>query len=728
MQDGLGWLPLHHLMMRHGYAQDSVRLMVRYYPEAVRIRTADGWLPLHLLCRYHGGANESAAVLLEEWPEAVYELNGDGWLALHLLARYAGAYNETLHALMSLGPKAAGRQTENERWLPLHFLIYFHPTSFSGLKSLLDAYPQAASLKARLKGSCPNFKPRGPAADEDFARRRGLPRDAGRPLQKADQNLLPLHILLSRDVSSLDSFRLLLSSFPEALLSLPSALASRALSMLCARSGSGEDAFSQFYAPGRQSMHFESVCGSSNETLPGHPGFLEALLGESSCSSCSSAALGNESRESDDISHLRQIALGRGILGAVAAMWRTWSSLSGWSKMVVCVATFIVWRLLGSMRHSMSSDGSDGDGGRARRGKGGFKKKERPARSSTGSHGGEGRCESATARPRTAAAKAGAVPAARAIAVEEPKISAPCTKAAAASAAAEKDRRNRNPAGPVEVSSPKPRRAAQNRVPRTSLEASQAPEEVEAYHCADDLWRTVGAASHVKSERSGAHKASDAGFKGAPVVVAATPVVAPGARGMRAGGDPVPPPDSVKPAAPAAPVSKVNGLGGRGWETKGDASAVGLGSSSSASASVVAAAAVAAVVQDERCTLQGPTSEAGSSAGSVPSSRPQTPLSSASASPSGDFARTIAASAGSGSAAGATTWLAGLPRCAPGPVEVLAADSAPMRPTMGAITLLVSGAVKSEPGISTPQVLSGVPEKVETAGTTKRRPPPRWER
>ena len=47
---------------------------------------------------------------------------------------------------------------------------------------------------------------------------------------------------------------------------------------------------------------------------------------------------------------------------------------------------------------------------------------------------------------------------------------------------------------------------------------------------------------------------------------------------------------------------------------------------------------------------------------------------------------------------------------------------------MGATTLLVSGALKSEPGISTPQLLRGVPSKAVRAGMLKRRPPPCWER
>ena len=47
---------------------------------------------------------------------------------------------------------------------------------------------------------------------------------------------------------------------------------------------------------------------------------------------------------------------------------------------------------------------------------------------------------------------------------------------------------------------------------------------------------------------------------------------------------------------------------------------------------------------------------------------------------------------------------------------------------MGATTLEVRGVLKLVPGISTPQVVRGVPAKVVTAGTTKRKPPPRWDR
>ena len=670
----MGWLPLHQLVMRHGYAQESLRLLIRFYPEAVRARTADGWLPLHLLCRYHGAANESAAILLEEWPEAVYEMNGDGWLALHLLARYAGAYNETLHALMNSGPNTARRETGNEGWLPLHFLVYFHPTSFTGLKSLIDVYPKAASLKARIKGSCPNLRLSnsfGGSGGDETARHHGLPSDFGRhgvkselSNMKVDEYLLPLHMLLSRDVSSLESFRLLLSTFPEALLSLPRALGSRALSMLCARSTSGEERYGRFYAPVQQSMHFESICtGSSvNETLQGRLGF-GSLIGNDECASCSGSVLANQSRNGEAAQNMRQLAKGRDIVSYLVLAWRIWCTCSIWTKSAICFGALTLWRLWGQARNGLNSDGADSDGGRARRGKGGFKKKDRPARGA--SSGADTRCESrsrATGKVTVLSAQRGS-----SAAPEDLRSAAQPAKPAAGER--EKDRA-RNPAGPVEVSSPKPRRAAQNRIPRPSLEQSAATEAVPEGRSSDELWRTVGAVPHVKTEKIHP-KSSDAVIKAAAPVMAAAPSASAGVRGPKAAGPTEPAQACSKSAGRSVPKST------RGWETKSDAAAAASSANAAVGSTATAVPASVAAVHDERCTLQGPTSEGGSSAGSVSSSRPQTPLSSASGSPSaGDFVRTIAASAGSAVVSvAAKAWPSGFPRCAAGPVECAPPES-----------------------------------------------------
>ncbi len=632
-QDGMGWLPLHQLVMRHGYAQDSVRLLVNYYPEAVRVRTADGWLPLHLLCRYHGSANGSAAILLEKWPDAVYELNGDGWLALHLLARYAGAYNETLHALVKSGPNAVGQETSKEGWLPLHFLVYFHPTAFAGLSALLDAFPEAASSVARVKGSCSNLLPIVAAgAEDEWVRKRGLPHDLrSRPLP--DEDLFPLHMLLSRDVSCLDSFQLLLSAYPAALLSLPRSLGARALSMICARSVSGGDAFARYYSPSQQSMHFESMCAGANESMPGRSGFLESLM--DGCASCSAGPPRNRSREGQDTHHGRRIASGgQRFVGAVAQFW---SSCSVWTKCVLCGAAVLAWRLRHQAQNSSRLDGCD-DRGRPRRGKGGFKKKDRPVRG--GSRGSEGRADAAAQRPRAGS-----------------KSSSATSAPARAQMAAAEDARPASAGPKQEKSSPKPLRAAQPRPARPSLDQLPAPEELDIA-CADDPWRTVGNPSS-KGDRS-AHKAAQGkgSTHAAPGVTAAT-----GVKGPRAAG----PAEALVPGCVRA-------------ASKCPAAVSAAGVREEAAVAIAAASAAgAAAPHDERCTSQGPTSEGGSSANSVAGSRPHTPLSSASGSPSGDFARTVANSAGgAGACAGALAWAAGFPRCAPGPLDVAAGDAGRM--------------------------------------------------
>ena len=319
LQDGMGWLPLHQLVMRHGYAEDSIRLLMEYYPEAIQVRTADGWLPLHLLCRYHGGANSSIGLLLALWPESVNEKNGDGWLAIHLLARYAGTQNETLKTVLNKGPSTAGQGTKHEGWLPLHLLAYFHPTAFPSLKSLLEANPQSASSKVKLRGTCANLRPS--KCDEAGGRSRPVAAQCTRPppqkipsLRPADEHLLPLHMLVRQERSSVECFRLLLEMFPPALLSIPTASAARATALLCtpvvteadnasstlSSPAAGSDAAAQPY-----SALLESLCKVANETLAG-PRPLESLAagGEDFCPTCRVAVplgggvdgLDNESR------------------------------------------------------------------------------------------------------------------------------------------------------------------------------------------------------------------------------------------------------------------------------------------------------------------------------------------------------------------------------------------------------------------------------------------------
>jgi len=184
-----------HLACDANVSLPIIQFLVEQWPGALQEKGVYG-SPLHHACR--SGADISTIhFLLQAWPEAVQTSNEyEATLPLHEACRYRGQHAEVvawseylkaaravaaaddsipqppppppvlllLQTLVQAWP-AAVRVSDNENYLPLHYLCTDQPALLSDVKLLVEAYPEALQDGTRgwlpLHLACRYHSPRG---------------------------------------------------------------------------------------------------------------------------------------------------------------------------------------------------------------------------------------------------------------------------------------------------------------------------------------------------------------------------------------------------------------------------------------------------------------------------------------------------------------------------------------------------------------------------------------
>jgi len=139
------YLPIHYAA---GYGNKSLefcKLLIKAYPESLKIESGDDRLPLHEACIYK--RVELVEYLLQEDPESInvrsiavddlYHSSIGGLLPIHLTEDA-----ETIKVLLKHDPNVA-LKTNHDGMLPLQLVCGGSDVSLSSVKVLYDAYPEA---------------------------------------------------------------------------------------------------------------------------------------------------------------------------------------------------------------------------------------------------------------------------------------------------------------------------------------------------------------------------------------------------------------------------------------------------------------------------------------------------------------------------------------------------------------------------------------------------------
>lgn len=219
--DASGNLPLHNAISQ-GAPFEAVQLLVEAYPNGLRTRTSDDEdsanLPLHLACscsQYYRNV-QVIRFLIDKYPKGLRGANGHGMLPLHLTCDKRDPTAEIVDLLLSRYPDALSA-SDNSGSLPLHVACKNTRLPIEVLRLLTSRYPEATSVPDN-DGNLPlHHVCRTHRCDVDIPclllevehRTTGLSVANG-------QGMLPLHIACGRGYHHFETFRLLISRYPEA--------------------------------------------------------------------------------------------------------------------------------------------------------------------------------------------------------------------------------------------------------------------------------------------------------------------------------------------------------------------------------------------------------------------------------------------------------------------------------------------------------------------------------
>jgi len=144
-RDESGYLPLHHAV--DGMSTEFCKVLIKAYPESVRIESNDETLPIHEAC---GGCKtrddlvDTIQHLLELYPESINARDERGLLPFHYAASKAGHGRiDIMELLLKHDPDAASKKTtDGKGQLPLHLACRYCKRQ-EAIQVLYDAFPEA---------------------------------------------------------------------------------------------------------------------------------------------------------------------------------------------------------------------------------------------------------------------------------------------------------------------------------------------------------------------------------------------------------------------------------------------------------------------------------------------------------------------------------------------------------------------------------------------------------
>ena len=219
-----GYLPIHLAVDR--MSVDFCKVLIKTYPESVKVGANDDNLPIHEACRFRDrdDAVDIVEYLLQLYPESINVQDSEGLLPIHLAA--LGGNAKTIALLLEHDPDGASKKTEDEKkYIPLHLAC--QRSTLDIVKVLYDAYPQAIHVRGEEDGETPvSIVESGPMkrflkAQVLYARKA----QDMKTMTTLDHNgWLPLHHAL-KDKAPLGSIRLLLEGNPSAIQTADSRMA-----------------------------------------------------------------------------------------------------------------------------------------------------------------------------------------------------------------------------------------------------------------------------------------------------------------------------------------------------------------------------------------------------------------------------------------------------------------------------------------------------------------------
>ena len=143
------FLPIHHAA-GGGKSTDFCKILVKAFPESLRMQSMEGKLPIHAACST--GKVDLVQYLLELIPESIHTRDNSGCLPIHEASVQGNA--EVIKFLVKCDPDAASKETTNElRWLPFHHACYGLSNCYSknliAVKILYDEFPEAIFARDR---------------------------------------------------------------------------------------------------------------------------------------------------------------------------------------------------------------------------------------------------------------------------------------------------------------------------------------------------------------------------------------------------------------------------------------------------------------------------------------------------------------------------------------------------------------------------------------------------
>jgi ankyrin repeat protein len=153
-----GYLPLDWALDGQDYDDplDTIRLLVRAYPESLHEVNGEGDLPVHKASKCHKTSVQVMRFLLEKNPAAAQVRNAGGLLPLHLLAFHGSRDNNGVSVLQVLQQAYPGgtRVADNNGALPVHLACRGLGQSQDRIALLLDADPFSV-LEVTNNGASP---------------------------------------------------------------------------------------------------------------------------------------------------------------------------------------------------------------------------------------------------------------------------------------------------------------------------------------------------------------------------------------------------------------------------------------------------------------------------------------------------------------------------------------------------------------------------------------------
>jgi len=196
------------------------KILLDAYPESARITMGSGTggdLPIHCACDIgrRDDIIQTIRYLLKLYPQSINIEARCGWLPIHYAARKGNV--EVIKLLLQCDPETVTKKTEADRWneakLPLHVACEEYPPCFDAAQLLYDIYPEAI-----LDGKCLE-RMLGRGHSHIFAKQLVYAEKAQdlNALATSNENgWLPLHHALNKN-ASLGSIKLLLQGNPSAI-------------------------------------------------------------------------------------------------------------------------------------------------------------------------------------------------------------------------------------------------------------------------------------------------------------------------------------------------------------------------------------------------------------------------------------------------------------------------------------------------------------------------------